>query len=565
VSESIDLSAEDYTDLDFWKEVTETQLIPQGNNLTDSSSISGGGMVVVNDVRGAVEAYVLDATVTATTGNIALTALENATILATADSSVSSSGGSAFGEGTSLAVNGTVATNVVLSEARAYLQDSTATATAGNITLDADNTSTLDATTLQATTTGDTAVGVLLAFNTIGWASQNLLFNAIDALLGTPIGTEDPAVVEAYIKDSVVTASGDLTLTATSAATLTAEVRNDSTAAASAMFGASATSYTGILASNKVSSTAQAYIDNTTSDTLTSDPTGATKDVAVGGNITITADDQASIDAQTNLQSATSSSNDGGVGILNGLIGTLLDTYQYTTNSDLVALKFGDKVRLAGGDFDGDGDGDGVDYAGGTGTPGAVYEYMGADANVNLSSEDYADPGLWKELTQDNAIPKSIFTTALKAAGAKLGGGAKGLSGLVSRNDVRSDVDAYIPGLGGRRPGRDHRQQPGAELVAGAHHRQLREDDERGRRDAGFAQHLDHRRLGAGQREGQAGDRLHGGVQHHRLAGAGPSDPDHRRADRGAADRGGGRSALRAGDGYAGRPAGGRVPGRNRA
>ena len=45
------LGGVDYTNLDFWKEVPETQLIPQGINLTDSDSIAIGGIVVLNDVQ----------------------------------------------------------------------------------------------------------------------------------------------------------------------------------------------------------------------------------------------------------------------------------------------------------------------------------------------------------------------------------------------------------------------------------------------------------------------------------------------------------------------------------
>jgi hypothetical protein len=49
-----------------------------------------------------------DATISS--ASISLTAIEEATIKATADSTVSSSGGSAFGSGTSLAINGVIAT-----------------------------------------------------------------------------------------------------------------------------------------------------------------------------------------------------------------------------------------------------------------------------------------------------------------------------------------------------------------------------------------------------------------------------------------------------------------------
>ncbi|MCH8874634.1 hypothetical protein IH824_18035, partial [candidate division KSB1 bacterium] len=55
--------------------------------------------------------------------------------------------------------------------------------TAGDVALDAKNTSTVDAKTLSATTTGNQGVGVTLAFNTLGWESQNVLFNTIDLIL----------------------------------------------------------------------------------------------------------------------------------------------------------------------------------------------------------------------------------------------------------------------------------------------------------------------------------------------------------------------------------------------
>ncbi|MDA7497387.1 hypothetical protein N8494_01605, partial [bacterium] len=53
------------------------------------------------------------------------------------------------------------------------------------------------------------AVGVVLAFNTVGWESPNLLFNTIDAILGDPLlasafGEELGAGVMAEIRDSRV-------------------------------------------------------------------------------------------------------------------------------------------------------------------------------------------------------------------------------------------------------------------------------------------------------------------------------------------------------------------------
>ncbi|MCH7511562.1 MAG: hypothetical protein IIB19_04255, partial [Chloroflexi bacterium] len=42
----MDLATQNYTDLDFWKEILETQLIPQGLNVTGSDSKAVGGLVV---------------------------------------------------------------------------------------------------------------------------------------------------------------------------------------------------------------------------------------------------------------------------------------------------------------------------------------------------------------------------------------------------------------------------------------------------------------------------------------------------------------------------------------
>ena len=74
--------------------------------------------------------------------------------------------------------------------------------------VDAENTSQMDAKTLSATSSGETAVGVVLAFNTIGWQAQNVLFNTLDALVGSSIGTEQPAQAKAYIQDTPLTSGG---------------------------------------------------------------------------------------------------------------------------------------------------------------------------------------------------------------------------------------------------------------------------------------------------------------------------------------------------------------------
>jgi hypothetical protein len=78
-----------------------------------------------------------------------------------------------------------IATNLILSSADAHINDSDITTTnSGSIFVVARNTSEIDATIISATSSGDTDVSVTLAFNTIGWESQNILFQTIDALNG---------------------------------------------------------------------------------------------------------------------------------------------------------------------------------------------------------------------------------------------------------------------------------------------------------------------------------------------------------------------------------------------
>ena len=419
----VNLSTQDYTNLGFWKPALGTDLVPQGNNISDSDAMALGGLVVRNDVRSDVGAYIKNATVTG--GSVALTALEDAVLRATADSAAEASGGSAYGSGSTLAVNATIATNLVLSQANAYIESSSVTTTAtGNIVLDAQNTSQIDAKTLSATTSGGPAVGVVLAFNTIGWQAQNVLYNTVDALVGSSIGTAQPAQVQAYIKDSTIRAGGDLKLSAKSEAQLNALVGNEATSEASGIVGSSAAAGSAVLASNMVNSAAKAYI------TYTAGPGS----VVVGGALSVTADDSAGIDARSRLLAASSASSDGGVSIANNVLNKLLDDYQYTSSSGAQNVKFGDRVRVAD-DYDGPDALTVVDA-----TAGKVYQYMGTSASgtgLNLGTQNYGVYGFWKELSASNLIPEGIADALLDAESMAIGG-------LVVRNDVRSDVQAYL-------------------------------------------------------------------------------------------------------------------------
>jgi hypothetical protein len=434
---TLNLADTDYTDLGLWKPVPVSNLVPQGYNVSGSSAIALGGLVVLNEVRSDVQAYVgvnaaedgaAPHAATVTAAAVTVTALENATIFATADSTAAASGGSAFGTGTVIAVNGTIATNVVLSQANAYVSGSDITTTAGDLTIQARNNSQIDAQTLSATTSGDTAVGVVLAFNTIGWQAQNVLFNTLDALLGDPViasalGDAEPAQVQAYILNSDVDAAGGITLSALNLAQINAVVGNEATAAAVALFGANATTAAGVLASNMVNSQSRAYLQD--------DDSSAGRTVQAGQAIGIEARDSAVIDARTRLAAMSSASNDGGAGILNSLAKTLIENYQYTTHSGDQTVTFGQQVRVAEG------------YDPAKGTPGKVYQYMGTSAEMDLGQQDYTDYELWKELDTGNVVPQSVSTAALKAFELDPGT-ASSYYALVARNDVRGAVEAFI-------------------------------------------------------------------------------------------------------------------------
>ena len=63
-------------------------------------------------------------------------------------------------------------------------------------------------------TSGGTAVGVTLAYNTIGWDAQDIFTQTIDALLGTSIGDEIPAEVLAMVDQVVLDVGGDMSVSA---------------------------------------------------------------------------------------------------------------------------------------------------------------------------------------------------------------------------------------------------------------------------------------------------------------------------------------------------------------
>lgn len=158
-----------------------------------------------------------------------------------------------------LAINGTIATNIVQSSATATISDSDVTTT-GSVVVAAQNVSSIEADTQSSayTSGGDTA-GVTLAFNTIGFGASNVLFNGIDALLGDDLisdafGLRNPAMTQASIVNSDIDAKGDVSVTADNKAVIDASVGNESTSSSTSISGTDGKAFGFILALNKIAS-----------------------------------------------------------------------------------------------------------------------------------------------------------------------------------------------------------------------------------------------------------------------------------------------------------------------
>ncbi|HZE05939.1 MAG TPA: hypothetical protein VE127_11980, partial [Solirubrobacteraceae bacterium] len=401
-----------------------TSLFPNLGNLTDSGARSYGIAFVVNDARGSAIAYIGSTTVDA--ASVSVLARENATIAAEAEDNVNAQGGSSInGKGTVLAAGGEAVTNIVLSNADAHISNSslnglTGTGATGAVSVAAEDTSRIDATLLSSFSSAGNALGLMLAFNSIGWKPSNILFNAIDAILGDPLisqafNGEQPANTVAYLKNTTVDAAS-IGISATAAELVNSTVSNAATSMSSALYGASGMSIGIIVASNKVDSTTDAYATN---GSLT----------ATGGAITIAATDQAGIFTNDKLVSSSITTSDGGASVIQSeldnfvpadfstdnapgstpisfgqtvRIGANYDTPDYTsdqvvptlTNGQLVALADdfgtarltsssgrrlvmkGDNVTVSDG------------YAGG-GTPGQTYQYVGDSGLLDLGAQDY--------------------------------------------------------------------------------------------------------------------------------------------------------------------------------
>ena len=86
-------------------------------------------------------------------------------------------------------MNGQIATNLVQTGALAEIADSTVTATTGRVDVSAEQAAVMSANSVSSTESGADAIGITLAFNTIGWEASNLLFNLVELPLAILAGS----------------------------------------------------------------------------------------------------------------------------------------------------------------------------------------------------------------------------------------------------------------------------------------------------------------------------------------------------------------------------------------
>ncbi len=168
----------------------ESNATATSNPYNGNASAKGYAIAVsLNDLRGGATALVTNAAVRPTAGSLRVLATERATLRAVTDvaANTSTSGGNILGGTAQQRVVVQAATNVLLGAALAHVTASHIETPTSNdpVQVAAATTTTLQADITTLTSSGGVGIGVTVAFNSMGWAPQNILFNVIDTLIGS--------------------------------------------------------------------------------------------------------------------------------------------------------------------------------------------------------------------------------------------------------------------------------------------------------------------------------------------------------------------------------------------
>ena len=229
--------------------------------------------------------------------DIAITATDSAIIRSIGAAAALAAG---FGQvGVAVSGAGAVTGNDILTETEAFIRQTATGNIAGDVTITASSSATIEAITGAASAAiagGFVGVGVSIG---AAFAHNNIGFSlGID-----PDGTlvAGTALVHAYIEDSNLSIAGDLTLDADSDQTINAAVDAVSIGVAAGAVGVAAAG-SGVSVVNNIAVDAAAYIDGSANggrvDTVANDAVSAS-------SITILADDTSNIDAQAGAVAVT--------------------------------------------------------------------------------------------------------------------------------------------------------------------------------------------------------------------------------------------------------------------
>ena len=267
------LAIGDYTGTIDWLEIIDFGLSDLADlvntNITASDSQAVGGMVSLNDLRGGVIAEITNIDATTLTGDIQVSATERATMVANNATVVQAEGNSYFAEGSSTAVGAVIATNTTQSSATALVtRADLTTTTSGDILVTGANRSTHTSEVTTEISSNGTGVGVTLAFNSLGYDSQNVLFNLVDTLFGTGIANANPVSTDAIIGNSDINSAGNVSVNAINGTSMKSDVKTSAVSINPGVVGdRDAISVAGSIARNALAMQTEAGID-TASNTI---------------------------------------------------------------------------------------------------------------------------------------------------------------------------------------------------------------------------------------------------------------------------------------------------------
>ena len=512
------LGTQDYTNTLLWKHLDTAALssilFPHLGSLTQSKAKTLGAALLYNSIDSYATAIVTSADLEGA-GGVALNAVENAQLEAYGVSNLSATQPSSIVNihpsfllrhvlGLSSSSNGStnavIATNDILGYAQAYATGATLRSTGGNVSVVASNTLAADATFDLSAISDGSSKDVLLAFNSMGWAATDFVENALSVFADDASDVDANLHTQsidnsAYIKDSVVSAHGDLTVQASADEQLNATYTNSASSTQSELYAPtppksvpsflnaspSTASASGlVLSSNKVAANATAYIDN--SDL----PANA---VSAGGKLTVNATNNAGIYSNIKITDQSTATADGGASVLqneiNHSLGVDFENVPDPNATQIRTLAFGQTVRTsktydkptwtvnpdvpAGqtqdepvhqGDVVQAADGtlyrylgtstsnanpidigntnfanDPTDWAQIGGTSDEVYQYMGTGGQIDLNNQDYSNVGDWKLVPATSVIPQGINLSNANATEA---------SKIITLNDIRGATTAYV-------------------------------------------------------------------------------------------------------------------------